>query len=133
MSRLFNTKRTRFHTFCGMSRLSKLLVRSDGSLFLLNREEIQWIEAKGQKSLLHCGNHSYSIRGCIQVIEHELDPKQFVRIHRSYIVNLNKIRQLKPRTTRGYDVILDDGTELIWSRHYKNRFHAIEQSALTIP
>jgi two-component system LytT family response regulator len=132
MSRSFNTIRITILRICSMP-WGRILVRSDRSLFLLNREEIEWIEAKGQNTLLHCGKNHYSIRAGIQKIERELDPNQFVRIHRSYIVNLDSIRELKPRINRGYDVVLQDGTELTWSRHYSNRFHCIEDTAVTIP
>jgi two-component system, LytTR family, response regulator len=104
----------------------RILVRSDKSFFLLDREEIQWIEGNGQMTLLHCGENHYSVRARIQFIERELEPQQFVRIHRSYIVNLNSIREIKPRSDRGYDVILQDGTELSWSRHYKNKFNSLK-------
>ncbi len=116
-----------------MAFAERILVRSDKSWFLLNREEIQWIEGNGQTTLLHCGKNHYSVRVRIQFIERELEPQQFVRIHRSYIVNLNSIRELKPRTDRGYDVILQDGTELSWSRHYKNRFNSLERDTLILP
>lgn len=116
-----------------MALTERILVRSDKSWFLLNREDIQWIEAKGQNTLLHCGKNHYSIRAGIQLIERELDPQQFVRIHRSYIVNVDTIHQLKPSAGRGFDVVLQDGTELPWSRYYKDRFSSIEKSYATLP
>jgi two-component system LytT family response regulator len=106
----------------------RILVRSEKSWLLLNPEEIYWIEANGPGSILHCGKTEYFIRSGIRNIECKLNPRQFIRIHRSCIVNVDTIRELKPRFNRGYDVILQDGTKLIWSRHYKNRFHFIEET-----
>ena len=110
----------------------RILVRSEKSWLLLNPEEIYWIEANGQGSILHCGKTKYFIRSGIRNIEWKLNPQQFIRIHRSCIVNIETIRELKPRLNRGYDVILEDGTKLIWSRHYKNRFHFIEETVQII-
>jgi two-component system, LytTR family, response regulator len=106
----------------------RILLRSEKSWLLLNPAEILWIEARGHVSILHCGENQYSIRSGIRNIEGKLNPRQFIRIHRSCIVNMDTIRELKPRVNRGYDVILEDGTKLNWSRHYKNRFHLIEES-----
>ncbi|MCI0417416.1 LytTR family transcriptional regulator [bacterium] len=115
-----------------MELAERILVRSNKSWLLLNRNEIQWIEAKGPNTLLHCRSSEYSIRIGIRSIESKLDPEQFIRIHRSYIVNVNTIRELKLRMNRSYDVILEDGTKLICTRYYKDRFHFIEKSAVKI-
>jgi len=111
----------------------KLMVRANKTWFLVQMNEIQWLEAQGEKTLLHCGDKHYSIPAGIWFVERELDPQQFVRIHRSYMVNIDTIRELKPREHRGYDVILHDGTQLTWSRNYMDRFQTLRRSATTIP
>ena len=112
----------------------RVLVRSNGSLLFLSAEEIRWIEAKGKYSTLHCGENNYPIRAGIQSLEGELDPESFIRIHRSYIVNIDSIRELKPWLKGEYRVILSDGTELTWSRNYKNRFYDfVDRLALAVP
>ena len=111
----------------------RILVRSEKSWLLINPEEIQWIEANGRGSILHCGKNHFLVRTGIRNIEWKLNPQQFLRIHRSCIVNMDTIHELKPRANRGYDVILLDGTKLIWSRHYKSRFHLIEEHFQIIP
>ena len=112
----------------------KLLVRSNGSLLFLNPTEILWIEAKGKYSSLHCGKNEYPVRAGIQSLEGELDPDAFIRIHRSYMVNIDSIRELKPWLKGEYRVILNDGTELTWSRNYKDRFYDfVDKLALAVP
>jgi two-component system, LytTR family, response regulator len=111
----------------------KLLVRANKAWVLLRAKEIQWLEAQGERTLLHCGEKQYSISAGIWFVERELDPHQFVRIHRSYMVNIDTIHELKPREHRGYDVILHDGTQLIWSRNYMDRFQTLQRLATTIP
>ena len=110
----------------------KILVRSNKSWFLLNRSEIQWLQARGENTLLHCGTKQLSVPVGMCSIEQDLDSDHFLRIHRSYIVNINVIREIKPRQQRGYDVILNDGTELPWSRHYVHRFQALQKFALKL-
>jgi two-component system, LytTR family, response regulator len=112
----------------------KLLVRSNGSLLFLSPTEIHWIEAKGKYSCLHCGVNQYPVRAGIQSLEGELDPESFIRIHRSYMVNIDSIRELRPWLKGEYRVILNDGTELTWSRNYKDRFHDfVDKLALSVP
>jgi len=114
--------------------IRKLLVRSNGSLLFLNPTEIHWIEAKGKYSYLHCGKNLYPVRAGIQSLEGELDPEAFIRIHRSYMVNVDSIRELKPWLKGEYRVILMDGTELTWSRNYKDRFYDfVDKLALAVP
>ena len=126
------SERSRNHD-TSMAVNGRILVRSDKSLFLLDRNQIDWIEAKGANTLLHCGTDHYSVRAGIRTVERELDSDQFIRIHRSYIVNINTIHELKPRTNRTFEVILRDGTELTWSRYYKDRLSLLEESLLRIP
>jgi two-component system, LytTR family, response regulator len=115
-------------------KMKRLLIRSSGSLLFLNQEDIHWIEAKGKYSHLHCGRDQYPVRAGIQTLEGELDPESFIRIHRSYIVNIDSIRELKPWLKGEYHVLLNDGTELTWSRNYKDRFYEfVDKLALTLP
>jgi two-component system, LytTR family, response regulator len=112
----------------------KLLVRSNGSLLFLAPEEIHWIEAQGKYSYLHCGSAKHPVRAGIQTLEREMDSDLFIRIHRSYIVNVEAIRELRPWLKGEYRVLLHDGTELTWSRNYKDRFYElVDKLALTVP
>ncbi|MCI0415417.1 LytTR family transcriptional regulator [bacterium] len=110
----------------------KILLRSDQGLVVLNMKEIHWIEAREKCSVVHCGSNEYFVRPGLQSLENKLDPHQFVRIHRSYLVNVDSIRELKPSVKRGYTVLLKEGTELIWSRHYKDRLRVLQELSLKL-
>jgi two-component system, LytTR family, response regulator len=102
--------------------LERLVVKSVGRVFFLKTSEIDWIEASGNYLKLHVGRDSHMIRETMNAIESKLDPSQFMRIHRSTIVNIDRIKELHPMFSGDYSAILRDGTELALSRNYRERF-----------
>lgn len=102
--------------------LERLVVKSVGRVFFLKTEEIDYIEAAGNYLKLHVGRESHMIRETMNGIEVKLDPAQFMRIHRSTVVNVDRIKELHPMFSGDYSVILRDGTELALSRNYRERF-----------
>jgi two-component system LytT family response regulator len=104
----------------------RLVVKTGGRVFFLNAEEIDWVEAEGNYVSIHAGKKSYLLRETISGIEGQLDPRHFVRIHRSAVVNINRIKELQPWSHGEYHVILHDGTQLTLSRSYRDNL----QSAL---
>ena len=102
--------------------LERLVVKSVGRVFFLKTEEIDWIEAAGNYVKLHVGRDSHMIRETMNGIEAKLDPDKFLRIHRSTVVNIDRIKELHPMFSGDYAVILRDGTELALSRNYRDRF-----------
>lgn len=102
--------------------LERLVVKSVGRVFFLKTSEIDWIEASGNYLKLHVGRDSHMIRETMNSIEAKLDPSQFMRIHRSTIVNIDRIKELHPMFSGDYSAILRDGTELALSRNYRERF-----------
>jgi two-component system, LytTR family, response regulator len=98
------------------SHLERLVVKSGGRAFFLRAEEINWVEAEGKYVRLHVGRDSYLLREAIGTLEAQLDPKRFLRIHRSSIVNIDCVRELQPWFHGEYRVLLCDGTELTLSR-----------------
>jgi two-component system LytT family response regulator len=102
--------------------LERLVVKSVGRVFFLKTGEIDWIEASGNYLKLHVGRDSHLIRETMNSIEAKLDPSQFMRIHRSTIVNIDRIKELHPMFSGDYSVILRDGSELALSRNYRERF-----------
>jgi two-component system LytT family response regulator len=104
----------------------RLVVKTGGRVFFLNTDEIDWIEAEGNYVNIHTGKKSYLLRETISSLEAQLDPKEFVRIHRSAIVNINRIKELQPWSHGEYHIILHDGTRLTLSRSYREKL----QSAL---
>lgn len=101
--------------------LERLVVRSVGRVFFLKADEIDWIEAAGNYVKLHSGRESHMIRETMNGIEAKLDPERFLRIHRSTLVNIDRIKELHPMFSGDYAVILRDGTELALSRNYRDR------------
>jgi two-component system LytT family response regulator len=97
----------------------RLAIRTGKRVFFLRSEEIDWIEAEGNSVRLHSGKEAHILRTSISSLEAELDPEKFVRIHRSTIVNVDRVRWLEPSLHGNYRVILMDGTQLVLSRREK--------------
>lgn len=103
------------------TRLDRLVVKSGGRVFFLRTDEIDWIEAAGNYVRLHLGNESHLFRETMNALETRLDPQRFFRIHRSRIVNIERIQELQPWFNGEYSVILRDGTKLTLSRGYREK------------
>ena len=102
----------------------RLLVRDQGRVLMLDAGEIDWIEAEGDHVRLHVGARSHRLREKMATLERGLDPERFARIHRSTIVNLERVRELRPASSREYIVLLHDGTQLRLSRRFRDRLGA---------
>lgn len=105
--------------------LDRLVVKSHGRVFFLKADEIDWIEAAGNYVKLHSGREAHMIRETMNGIEGKLDPQKFIRIHRSTVVNIDRIKELHPMFSGDYSVILRDDTELSLSRNYRDRFQGL--------
>lgn len=103
------------------SGLDRLAVKSGGSVYFVRTDEIDWVEAAGNYTKLHAGKQTHLIRETMTALEAKLDPKRFARIHRSTIVNLERVRELQPYFHGDYVVIMGDGTQLTLSRNYRPR------------
>jgi two-component system LytT family response regulator len=103
--------------------LSRIAIRTDGRVFFVKAEEIDWIGAEGNYVSLHMGKESYLLRETITNMEGQMDPARFLRIHRSTIVNIDRVKELQPWFHGEYRVLLRDGTQLVLSRSYRDRFH----------
>ncbi len=100
---------------------SRVLVKHDGRMFFVKVADIDWIEADRNYVRLHVGTTAHTIRERISHIEETLDPRMFARIHRSTIVNLNRVREMQQWFSGDYVVILENGARLRLSRHYRDR------------
>ncbi|HZG52410.1 MAG TPA: LytTR family DNA-binding domain-containing protein [Pyrinomonadaceae bacterium] len=105
--------------------LERLVVKTGGRVFFLLTGEIDWIEAEGNYVNVHTAGKSHLLRESISNLEAQLDPKEFIRIHRSTIVNLRRIKELQPWSHGEYHVILHDGTELTLSRNYRDNLQNV--------
>jgi two-component system LytT family response regulator len=97
----------------------RLAFKSGGRVVFLDLDEIDWLSAAANYVTLRVGAESYVLREGIGHISERLDPKKFVRIHRSTIVNVKKIKQVEPVNSGEYIVVLKDGKELSCSRGYR--------------
>jgi two-component system LytT family response regulator len=105
----------------GLSNEDRILIREEGRFLFLRTEEIDWIQANANYVRIHVGGTSYLHRQTITSLERHLDPARFLRIHRSAIVNIDKIRELRPWPTGEYVVLMRNGKELTLSRSYRTR------------
>jgi two-component system LytT family response regulator len=99
----------------------RMVVKSGGRLFFLRADEIDWIEAAGNYVRVHVGAEAHLLRETMNAIEARLNPEVFFRIHRSRIVNIERVKELQPWFNGEYVVILRNGTKLTLSRGYREK------------
>jgi two-component system LytT family response regulator len=102
-------------------RFERLVVKSGGRVFFLRTDDIDWIEAAGNYVRLHLGDEAHLFRETMNRMEARLDARRFARIHRSRIVNTERIKELQPWFNGEHVVILRNGTRLTLSRGFKDR------------
>jgi two-component system LytT family response regulator len=100
---------------------TRLMVRTRDRIHFVRTEDIDWIEGKGNYVRVHAGDESNLLRTSLTALLDELDPTGFVRIHRSIIVNLDRIREVQPWVGGDYVAILRDGRQLKVSRTYRDQ------------
>lgn len=91
---------------------SRLVVKADGQLHFIHQPDIRWVEGQGDFVKLHLKDRGLMVRMTLTRIEEMLDPELFVRIHKSTIVNLQRVRRVMPMLARSQGMELDDGTAL---------------------
>lgn len=97
----------------------RFAIKSPGRVFFVRLEEIDWVEAADNYTLLHVAGETHLVRETMNSLEGRLDGKKFFRIHRSSIVNADRIKKLRPWLHGKYVVLLKDKTELTLSRTYR--------------
>lgn len=102
----------------------RLVVRTGNSMTLLKTCEIRWIEACGNYVRLHTTSGVHTVREKLANLQSILDPKAFARVHRSTIVNIERITSLQPWFSGELIVIMDDGTELKLTRTYRRELES---------
>ncbi|HET9708171.1 MAG TPA: LytTR family DNA-binding domain-containing protein [Gemmatimonadales bacterium] len=105
--------------------LKRLVIKSGGRVTLLNVRDIDWIEAEGDYVKIHVAKVWHLLRETMKRLEAQFDPARFVRIHRSTIVNVERIKELQPYFRGEYVVILQDGKSLKLSRGYKEHLESV--------
>ncbi len=97
----------------------RLLVKDGRQIVIIDVEEIHWIESAGNYVRLHVGEEVHQMRSTLARLARRLDPRQFLRIHRSIIVNVDQLKQVAPSNHADSAVVLRDGTRLSLSRGYR--------------
>jgi two-component system, LytTR family, response regulator len=97
----------------------RITVTSNGRVLFIAVGEIDWIEADGNYARLHVARRTYDVRDTLQALMEKLDPREFIRIHRSTIVNMRRIREIQPWFRGTHLVVLDSGEELRMSRYQR--------------
>jgi len=112
--------------------LTRLMIKVSGRVVLLKVEEIDFIEAEGNYAKLNVGRKAHLLREKMHDLEARLDPAKFVRIHRSIIVNLDRIKEMHPHFNGDYIVVLEDGRQPRLSRTRRevliHRLHRLNSS-----
>ena len=113
----------------GRKPAERLTVKAAGRIYFLKTADIDWVEAAGNYLRVHAGGKTHSLRETMNNLEARLDPERFWRIHRSTIVNVDRIRELQPLFHGDYVVVLRDGTELMLSRTYRRNLPGLSGEA----
>jgi hypothetical protein len=100
----------------------RFAVRKRGREIMVEVADIDWVEAAGNYAVLHVGGETLEIRSSLSKLEAELDPKRFVRVHKSYLVNIARIAEVTPWISGDWRIRLQDGAEVNLSRRYRQRF-----------
>lgn len=103
----------------GPARMERFTIKNAGHVVFLPVADVDWIEAADYYASLHVGSKTHLLRRSMSDLESDLDPAQFCRIHRSTIVNLSRVRELRFNSEAEYEMVLADGTKLRLSRRYR--------------
>jgi len=114
----------------GREILQRVVIKADGRVTVLPVTDVDWIEADGDYVRIHAGAAAHVLRQTMKQFEAQLDPQRFVRIHRSIIVNVERIKELQPYFRGEYVVILKDGARLKLSRGFREHLERALGSAI---
>lgn len=107
------------------SAVDRMAIRSNGHVLFIRTSNIDWIEAADNYVCLHCGADTHVVRDTLSALANRLDAGRFIRIHRSTVVNVDRIARLQPWFRGDYRVLLHDGTQLTLSRGYRDRLQDV--------
>jgi two-component system LytT family response regulator len=105
--------------------LQRIVVKTSGRVVFLKLADVDWLEGSGNYVTLHAQRDTYLLRDSLTALEKKLDPAQFVRLHRSAIVNVERIKQITPWSRGEQAAVLTDGTSLTIGRMFRARLNAL--------
>jgi len=103
-----------------------MLVNLGARFFFVKTSAIVFIEAEEKYANLHTANENYLIRETMSNLEQRLDPEKFARVHRSYIVNLDFVKEIHPWAHGDFQVVLKNGVQLAGSRRFREKLFGLE-------
>ncbi len=109
----------------GKTHLSRIAVKEKGRVHLIRVDKIDWIEAANYRVKIHVSSRTFILRESLRTLESQLEPTRFVRVSRSAIVNLDRIKEIHPFARGSHVVILDDGTRVMLSRSRKDALETL--------
>jgi two-component system LytT family response regulator len=104
------------------SQLDRFVVRRTGTVEFIRASDVDWIESDGNYLRLHVGQQHHLVRGTIASCAERLDPARFARVHRRYVVNLDRVKEIQPWFGGDYLVLLHTGHKLRMSRTFREPF-----------
>lgn len=108
--------------------LERILVKNSKKNIFVDVSRIEWIESSGNYIKLHLPNTTHLIRSSLKNLQSKLNPLHFVRIHRSHIVNIKKVKEIEPWFSGDSKIILKNGKTLKMSRNYKENLDKFKLS-----
>lgn len=102
----------------------RFMIKRGGRANFVRAADVDWIESEGNYVSLHVGKQSHLVRGTIAACAEWLDPRRFVRIHRRYIVNVDRVKEVQPWFGGDYVILLEDGHKLRLSRNFREHFQS---------
>lgn len=105
--------------------ISRISVKNKNVVKIIPVSEIDWIEAQGDYVYIHVDKEKYLLHNSLNALENKLNPEIFIRIHRSLIVNIDRVEKLKSNGHGDYELFLKDGTKLKMSRTYRENFQKL--------
>jgi two-component system LytT family response regulator len=103
----------------------RLLVEKNGREMFLPADAVDWAGADGNYVDIHTRGETYTVRSTLDSLARQLDPDQFVRINRSQLVNLERVKEMQPWFHGERRIVLEDGRELTWTRRFRAAFKAV--------
>ena len=103
----------------------RFLVRAAKGYHFVKADDVDWIDAQGNYARLHAGGRAHMLRATMKGLEGQLDPDRFVRVHRSAIVNIDRVARLEPHEHGEYVIEMRDGVRLTSSRAHSARFREL--------
>lgn len=104
-----------------VERAKPVVVKVDGSTLLMRQAEIDWIESAGNYVKIHAGKEGHMVRETMADFEQRLDAQTFIRVHRSTIVNISRIKEIRSMASGNQELVLRDGQILAMSRTYRQK------------